>query len=228
MAKHRCAHAPELCFSVTSETEPTKDLTSQAGKSALVSIRTRSVASGGQKPPRTRRIWMSDRSLHPHRANAHRLQGFSLFSPAHQQQPSPGCGQSGGAGAEPRDRPSGAPTAGVAQPPPHRSFRGQRLPRCWPFPPRKVRTLQRGGGHTRFRSVTGRYERPALRPPPVPGAPLPLSPRCHRTPESRSQPVVIAIQEAVQDAGEILRPQFLLFFALPRRPGETTRQRRKG
>lgn len=38
----------------------------------------------------------------------------------------------------------------------------------------------------------------------------------YHTPKSRAQPVVITVQETVQDAGKILRPQFLLFFGLSR------------
>lgn len=142
------------------------------------------------------------------------FKAFSFFPPAQQQQPEPRVWAEQQAGAEPGAAPAEPPRPETLNPP-AKSFRGQALPRCRPFPPRRARV-------THTLSVAN-GERCAPRPCPV--HPITPAPRRHRTPESRSQAVVIAIQEAVQDAGEILRPQFLLFFALPWRPGETTRQR---
>lgn len=197
------------------------------------------MAFRGQKLPRASRIWMSDRSLHPHQAHARRLQGFlwSSATAAAAAARAQGVGKRSGAGAEPGTAPAGPPRPGLLETPAELSGPGAASPPALPSPQRSDPGSGEGGWgaggtrHTGFRSVTGRYDRQALCPPPLPGAlPPPPSPapHRHRTPESRSQPVVIAIQEAVQDAGEILRPQFLLFFALPWRPGETTRQRGKG
>lgn len=177
---------------------------------------------------------MLDRFLHLRQANAHRLQGFPPPQRSSRSRSSLGCGQHSGAGAEPGTAPARPPQPGLLCLPPR--LRSQELPRCLPFPARRLKPGKRGTGHerqgrrrTRLRSAMDRYERRVLHPSnPARRTPPPPSPHRHRTPESRSQPVVIAIQEAVQDAGEILRPQFLLFFDLPWRPGETARQRRSG
>lgn len=184
----------------------------------------RSVAFRGQKLPRTRRIWMLDKSLHPHQTNTHRLQGF-FFPGATASARARGVGRAAKRGLSPGPPQRGPRGRGCSGP---RSFRGQALLRCRPFV-LGARTPERGGRtHARLPSVTGRYQRRACPAPPTDSVPHTPAPRHHRTPESRSQPVVIAIQEAVQDAGEILRPQFLLFLALSWRPGETRRQRENG
>lgn len=48
------------------------------------------------------------------------------------------------------------------------------------------------------------------------------------TPKSRAQPVVITVEEPVQDAREILRPQFLVPFGLSHQHGEAARRETGG
>lgn len=93
------------------------------------------------------------------------FKAFSFFPPAQQQQTEPRVWAEQQAGAEPGAAPAEPPRPGTLNPP-AKSFRGQALPRCRPFPPRRARTPGRGGGrsHTRFRSLTASAAPPAPAP----------------------------------------------------------------
>lgn len=112
---------------------------------------------------------MLDRSLHPHQANAHRLQRL-FYLQRSSSSPSPGCGQSSKAGAEPGTAPAGLPRPGLRSTPGAFGPGNASLPPLsGGFGPRSVEW----GQIPAFSVSTGSVR--ALRPPSLPSDPPPAA-----------------------------------------------------